>query len=74
MVVADKAADLILGRPPLASISALRVAREAVQLHGGMGYTDAADIGLYLKAALRLGVHLGTPEAHRARFMAGAAP
>ena len=46
------------------------VTRMAIQLHGGIGYTDECDIGLFLKSALRLSSYLGTAHAHRDRFMA----
>ncbi len=47
---------------------ALSVTREAIQLHGGIGFTDACDIGLYLKRALVAAAWLGTGAAHRARI------
>ena len=53
----------------LCSRAADTVARVAIQMHGGIGYTDAADIGLYLKSAVRLSAYLGTPQAHLRRFM-----
>lgn len=55
----------------LCSRAADTVARAAIQMHGGIGYTDAADIGLYLKSAVRLSAYLGAPQAHLRRFMAG---
>ena len=51
------------------SEAALRVTREAIQLHGGIGFTDACDIGLYLKRALVLSAWLGTAAAHHARIV-----
>lgn len=50
--------------------AALLITRQAIQLHGGMGYTDEADIGLYLKRALVLGAWLGNGAAMRRRFAA----
>lgn len=47
---------------------ALEVGREAVQLHGAIGYTDDYDVGLYLKRALVLSTWLGTATQHRARY------
>lgn len=44
--------------------------REAIQLHGAIGYTDEYDLGLYLKRALHLASWLGSPRALRARFLA----
>ena len=37
-----------------ASDTALRVTREAIQMHGGIGYTDEYDVGLYLRKAMVL--------------------
>lgn len=44
---------------------------EAVQLHGGIGFTEEHDIGLYYKRALVGVPTLGTPLAHRERIAAG---
>jgi alkylation response protein AidB-like acyl-CoA dehydrogenase len=52
------------------SEAALRVAREAIQLHGAIGFTDEHDIGLYLKRALVLAGWLGSAAAHRRRYAA----
>ena len=46
----------------------LRVTREAIQLHGAIGFTDEYDVGLYLKRALVLAGWLGNGSAHRRRF------
>lgn len=51
-----------------ASAAALHITREAIQLHGGMGYTDECDIGLFLKRALVLSAWLGNATYHRRRF------
>lgn len=48
--------------------AAVRVGREAVQLHGAMGFCDEVDIGLYLRAALHANAWLGGPVALRRRF------
>ncbi len=45
------------------------VTRSAVQLHGAIGYTDEADIGLYLYRALALAPWLGTPAGLRRRYL-----
>ncbi len=45
----------------------LRICRDAVQLHGAIGFTDECDVGLYLKRAMVLSAWLGTASAHRAR-------
>jgi alkylation response protein AidB-like acyl-CoA dehydrogenase len=47
---------------------ALAVSRAAIQFHGAIGYTDEADIGLFLKAAMRLAPMLGSVSRHRHRF------
>ncbi len=51
-----------------ASDAAMMVTRTCIQLHGGVGYTDAYDIGLYLRKAMVLVPLYGSPSAHRARF------
>ncbi|MFG1187745.1 acyl-CoA dehydrogenase family protein [Xanthobacter aminoxidans] len=53
-----------------ASDAALLVARQAVQLHGGIGFTDECDIGLYLRKAMVLAPAFGGSAFHRARFAA----
>lgn len=47
------------------SDTALVIARAAVQLHGAFGYTQEADVGLYLNAAMRHACVLGNAAAHR---------
>ena len=37
-----------------ASDAAMVVTRTCIQLHGGVGYTDAYDIGLFLRKAMVL--------------------
>lgn len=44
------------------------VTRLAVQIHGGMGYSDESDIGLALKRAIALSSELGNARAHRRRY------
>ncbi len=53
-----------------ASEAAMSVTREAIQLHGGIGYTDEYDVGLYLRKAMVLSNLYGSPALHRARFAA----
>lgn len=50
------------------SDAALRIGKDAIQLHGGIGYTDECNIGLYLKKAMYLASWLGSASAHRARY------
>ncbi len=51
-----------------ASDSASLVTRGCIQLHGGIGYTDAADPGLFLRKAMVLAPAYGAAALHRARF------
>jgi alkylation response protein AidB-like acyl-CoA dehydrogenase len=51
-----------------ASEAAMLVTRQAIQLHGGIGYTDEADIGLYLRKAMVLANQFGSAALHRMRF------
>jgi alkylation response protein AidB-like acyl-CoA dehydrogenase len=51
-----------------ASDAAMAVTRACIQLHGGIGYTDAYDIGLFLRKAMVLAPLYGPPSVHRARF------
>ncbi len=53
-----------------AAESAMRVTRECIQLHGGIGYTDQYDVGLYLRKAMVLANQYGSAALHRRRFMA----
>jgi len=74
------------GDPPVATRAAIasrlkarcsnagvRIAREAIQIHGAIGFTDEYDAGLYLKRALVLSAWLGTGVQHRRRYAALAA-
>lgn len=47
---------------------ALRVARQAVQMHGAMGFAEEMGIGLYLRAAMQGASYLGNSLQHRRRF------
>lgn len=46
------------------------ITQDAIQLHGGIGYTDEADIGLYLRKCLAVGGTLGSERFHRERAFA----
>lgn len=46
----------------------LDACRQAIQMHGAMGFTDECDIGLYLKRALVLSAWLGNAQIHRRRY------
>lgn len=47
---------------------AWQVGRESIQMHGGIGYTDEHDIGLYMKRAIVLGAWLGNSAQHLRRL------
>jgi alkylation response protein AidB-like acyl-CoA dehydrogenase len=53
-----------------AADASLLVTRQAIQLHGGIGYTDEYDVGLYLRKAMVLANAFGSAQRHRARFAA----
>ncbi len=53
-----------------AADAALRVAREAVQMHGAIGVTDEYDLGLYLQRTLVLAAWLGNASMQRRRYAA----
>jgi alkylation response protein AidB-like acyl-CoA dehydrogenase len=55
-----------------ASDAAMLVTKQAIQLHGGIGYTDEADIGLYLRKVMVLANQFGPAALHRRRFAAEA--
>lgn len=48
--------------------AAVMVGKQAVQLHGAMGFAEEVDIGMYLRSALADFAWLGSPLAHRRRF------
>ena len=48
--------------------SSLRVTREAIQMHGAIGFSDECDVGLYLKRAVTLSAWLGGGDVQRRRF------
>jgi alkylation response protein AidB-like acyl-CoA dehydrogenase len=50
------------------SDAALLVAKESIQMHGAIGYTDEHDIGLFVRRALKLSAWLGNAAQHRKRF------
>jgi len=50
------------------SEAGLRIAREAIQIHGAIGFTDEYDAGLYLKRAVVLAAWLGNAQEHRRRY------
>lgn len=79
-VVADAARNLSAGADPReqallasrakyrASIAGLAIAREAVQLHGAIGFTDECDVALYLNRTLVCAASLGNAAWHCRRI------
>ena len=52
-----------------ACTAAQNITREAIQLHGAVGYTDEFDVGLLLNRALVLSAWLGDAKYHRHRWL-----
>jgi alkylation response protein AidB-like acyl-CoA dehydrogenase len=50
--------------------TARHITREAIQMHGAIGFTDDCDVGLYVKRALVLSAWLGNARLHRSRYAA----
>ena len=53
-----------------ASLTAQQVTRDAIQMHGAIGFTDDCDIGLYLNRALVLGAAHGNAAVQLGRIRA----
>ena len=51
-----------------AADAAMLVTRQCIQLHGGIGYTDEADAGLFLRKAMVLSSLHGGAALHRSRY------
>jgi alkylation response protein AidB-like acyl-CoA dehydrogenase len=51
-----------------AADAARRVAKEGIQMHGAIGFSDEYDLGLYVKRVLVLSGWLGGPDWHRRRL------
>lgn len=52
-----------------AAEAAMSIAREAIQLHGGIAVTDEYDLSLYVNRVLSLVPWLGNAQAHRRRYV-----
>lgn len=52
----------------LCSDAYLKVTKEAIQIYGGIGFTDEADVHLYYKRALATSVTFGDADYHRDRY------
>ena len=48
--------------------AALLITRQAIQMHGAIGFTEDCDVGLYVKRAMTLAAWLGNGTAHRRRY------
>jgi alkylation response protein AidB-like acyl-CoA dehydrogenase len=64
----EDAATLVSIAKARTSDTYLHVAKEAIQLHGGVGVTDEFDIGFFLKRAQVCAMMFGSASYHRARF------
>ena len=64
----DDVARLASLAQAMASETFLHAAKEAVQMHGGIGVTDEHDVGLYMKRAHAAYVTFGKPSQHRQRW------
>ncbi len=51
-----------------AADTAVLVGREAIQMHGAIGWADECDVGLFTRKALVVANQFGSAMAHRARF------
>lgn len=51
-----------------AATAAMLVTRQAIQLHGGIAFTDEHDIGLFLRKAMVVAPQFGSAALHRAHF------
>ena len=70
----DEAAFDVTAALVVASSAALANARDNIQNHGAIGFTDEHAAHRYLKRAHVLGVQFGTPERHREQLLAAASP
>ena len=48
--------------------AALLITRQAIQMHGAIGFTEDCDVGLYVKRAMTLAAWLGNGTTHRRRY------
>ncbi|CAN7714726.1 acyl-CoA dehydrogenase family protein [Neorhizobium tomejilense] len=69
-VPAPRRAALVSQVKTRASDTAMLVAREGVQMHGAIGFTDEHDIGLYVRKAIVWANQFGSANFHRKRFAA----
>lgn len=70
-LLAENAGDramLIAGCKSRCGDAAFLAARQAIQLHGAIGYTHECDVSLYVKRIMQLNAWLGNPALHRQRI------
>jgi alkylation response protein AidB-like acyl-CoA dehydrogenase len=65
----DAASAIVSRAKARANEAAMAVQQACVQLHGGIGYTDDYDVGLYLRRAMVLAPLYGGATLHRRRYM-----
>ncbi|HVL58077.1 MAG TPA: acyl-CoA dehydrogenase family protein, partial [Burkholderiaceae bacterium] len=51
-----------------AADATLAVGKEAIQMHGAIGFSDEYDLGMYMNRALVHSAWLGNAAAHRRRY------
>jgi alkylation response protein AidB-like acyl-CoA dehydrogenase len=66
--VAEARASAVSAAKARCSDAALLVTRQAIQLHGAIGYTEEYDLSLFVRRALVLSAWLGNAAAHRRRY------
>ncbi|MBT6272832.1 MAG: acyl-CoA dehydrogenase family protein [Chromatiales bacterium] len=64
----DDASIMVSMAKTLANDLAHHISREMIQMHGGVGMTDAYDAGLYIKRTRALETAFGTSSYHRERY------
>ena len=52
-----------------AADAAALITRQAIQMHGAIGFTEDSDVGLYVKRVLTLSAWLGNSAYHRRRYL-----
>ena len=70
---ADVAATVSRAKARCSDAASL-ITRQAIQMHGAIGFTEDSDVGLYVKRTITLAAWLGNSAYHRRRFARLAAP
>ena len=66
-VDADVAATVSRAKARCSDAASL-ITRQAIQMHGAIGFTEDSDVGLYVKRTITLAAWLGNSAYHRRRF------